>query len=85
MITGNGKEFIQDLNRQYVALNQNSMTAFNVLLLIVLCIWIIVMYNKYSPKIDIVTSRDRYIILLWYNKWYWNEECKRTYIKLFEV
>lgn len=29
------------------------MTAFNVLLLIVLCIWIIVMYNKYSPKIDI--------------------------------
>lgn len=60
------------------------MTAFNVLLLIVLCIWIIVMYNKYSPKIDII-RKDKYFILLWYNKWYWNGECKRTYIKLFEV
>ena len=61
------------------------MTAFNVLLLIVLCIWIIVMYNKYSPKIDIVISENKYNILLWYNKWYSNGECKRIYIKLFEV
>nr|DAH02019.1 MAG TPA: hypothetical protein [Crassvirales sp.] len=61
------------------------MTAFSVLLLIVLCIWIVVMYNKYSPKIDIITSGSKYIVLLWYNKWYWSGECKRTYIKLFEV
>lgn len=61
------------------------MTAFSMLLLIVLCIWIIIMYNKYSPKIDIATSEDKYIVLLWYNKWYWSGECKRTYIKLFEV
>ena len=61
------------------------MTVFNVLLLIVLCIWVIVIYDKYSPKIDIVTSRNRHIVLLWYNKWYWNGEYRRTYIKLFEV
>lgn len=61
------------------------MIAFNVLFLIVLCIWIIVMYNKYSPKIDIVTSRNKYIVLLWDNKWYWNGEYRRAYIKLFEV
>lgn len=61
------------------------MIAFTVLLLIVLCIWIIVMYNKYFPNIDIVISRNKYIVLLWYNKWYLNGECKRTYIKLFEV
>lgn len=59
------------------------MVIFNVLFLIVLCIWIIVMY--YSPKINIVTSKNKYIVLLWYNKWYCSGECKRTYIKLFEV
>lgn len=58
---------------------------FNVLLLIVIYIWIIVMYNKYSPNIDIVTSRDKYIVLLWYNKWYLSGEYERTYIILFEV
>ena len=61
------------------------MVAFNVLLLIVLCIWIIVMYDKYFPKIDIAISENKYIVLLWYNKWYQNGGCKRTYIKLFEV
>ena len=61
------------------------MIAFNVLFLIVLCIWVTMIYNKYSPKIDIVISRNKYIVLLWYNKWYWNREYKRTYIKLFEV
>lgn len=63
------------------------MTAFNILLLIVICIWIIIMYNRYLPKIDIVMSRNKYIVLLWYNKWYWNEQYKykRTYIKLFEI
>lgn len=61
------------------------MTTFNVLLLIVLYIWIIIMYNKYSPKIDIVTSRNKYIVLLWYNKWYLSGEYERTYIILFEV
>ena len=61
------------------------MIAFNVLFLIVLCIWVTMIYNKYSPRIDIVISRNKYIVLLWYNKWYWNREYKRTYIKLFEV
>jgi len=61
------------------------MIAFNVLFLIVLCIWVTMVYNKYSPKIDIVISRNKYIVLLWYSKWYWSGECKRTYIKLFEV
>lgn len=61
------------------------MIVSNVLLLIILCIWIIVMYDKYYPNIDIVISKNKYNILLWYNKWYSNGECKRAYIKLFEV
>lgn len=61
------------------------MTAADVLLIIILCIWIIVVYNNYSPKIDIVISKNKHIVLLWYNKWYYSGECRRTYIKLFEI
>lgn len=61
------------------------MAEYNILLLIMVCIWVIIMYNRYSPKIDIIESERRYIVLLWYNKWYWGRECRRTYIKLFEV
>lgn len=61
------------------------MTAADVLLIIILCIWIIVVYNNYSPKIDIVISKNKHTVLLWYNKWYYSGECKRTYIKLFEI
>lgn len=61
------------------------MTVFIVLSFIILCIVVVTVWVNFSPKIDIVISRNKYIVLLWYNKWYWNEECKRTYIKLFEV
>lgn len=43
------------------------------------------MYIKYRPKIDIVESKDNYIVLLWYNKYYWSGKVKRTYVKLFEI
>lgn len=61
------------------------MTAPDIVLIIILCIWIIVVYNNYSPKIDIVISKNKHIVLLWYNKWYYSGECGRTYIKLFEI
>ena len=50
-----------------------------------LCVWIIIMYNRYLPKIDVVISGNKYIVLLWYNKWYWDGQYKRTYIKLFKI
>lgn len=58
---------------------------YNITLLTILCVCIIITYNKYSPKIDVIPSRGKYIVLLWYNRWYWSGECKRIYIKLFEV
>ena len=61
------------------------MIVLNVLFLIILCIWAIIMYRRYFPRIDVVKSEGKYIVLLWYNKWYWSGEYKRTYIKLFEV
>ena len=63
------------------------MELFNIILFLLLCFWLIAlyMYIKYRPKIDIVTSRNKYIVLLWYNKMVLSEERKRTYIKLFEI
>lgn len=61
------------------------MTAADIVLIIILCIWIIAVYNNYSPKIDIVISKNKHTVLLWYNKGYYSGECRRTYIKLFEI
>lgn len=62
------------------------MIVSNVLSLIVLCICIIIIYNRYSPKIDIIISRDTYIVLLWYNKKnQYDDGYKRAYVQLFKV
>lgn len=50
-----------------------------------ICILIISLYSRYAPKIDIVLSKNKYIVLLWYNEYCMNEECKRTFKKLFEI
>ena len=52
--------------------------------LILLCIFIILMFNKYNPKIDIVVSRNKHIVLLWYNKWTSLNDGERTFVRLFE-
>lgn len=38
---------------------------------------------RYEPKFDLVISGNRFILLLWYNKYYDNDEKKRVYIKIF--
>ena len=43
-------------------------------------------FTRYEPKLDLVKSRNKHIMLFWYNKF----DCDgvyvtRTYIKLFEV
>lgn len=38
----------------------------NILIIIIILIYIIVLYNKLSPCIDIIKKGDRYTILLWY-------------------
>ena len=61
------------------------MEAVSILFLIILIVWIIKICSKYSPKIDIVISENKRVVLLWYNKYYWSGEIKRTYVKLFEI
>lgn len=47
---------------------------------------IIKMLLKYEPKFDLVVSNNKFIILLWYNKYDKNSRYEgRKYIKLFEI
>ena len=39
--------------------------------------------KKYKPKFELVQSGHKYMLLFWYNKYGWNGNCQRTYIKLF--
>ena len=49
-------------------------------------IWLIITYIRYHPSISIVKSYNRYLVLLWYNKYNWdNTFQERVYIKLFSV
>lgn len=56
-------------------------------LLLVLCAFVLVRsFVRYDPKLDLVKSRNKYILFLWYNKFYASGEFeRRTYIKLFEI
>lgn len=56
----------------------------SIMFLILICIFIILMFNRYNPKIDIVLSKDKRIILLWYNKWTSLNDGERTFVRLFE-
>lgn len=44
---------------------------------------IIKMLLRYEPKFDLVVSNNRFILLLWYNRYDDNNIKKRVYTKLF--
>lgn len=56
-------------------------------LLSVLCAFALVrLFIRYDPALDLVKSRNKYILFLWYNKFYASGEFeRRKYIKLFEI
>lgn len=58
-----------------------------VLILIIAClIQAIIIFIRYKPKLDLIKSNNKYILLLWFNKYNWLGVFEmRTYIKLFEV
>lgn len=61
------------------------MSFSTIVIVIVSVIWVIALYHRYNPKIDIVVSKNRKVILLWYYKYYYDGDIRRTYIKLFEI
>ena len=54
------------------------------ILLILSAIILLIYIIKLRPKFDLVLSRNKYILLLWYTKKYDGYE-KRKYVKLLEV
>lgn len=40
---------------------------------------------RYNPRFDLVESGRKYELFIWYNKYDWLGNCKRTYIKLFSL
>lgn len=53
---------------------------------VLVIIWLIITYIRYHPSISIVKSYNRYLVLLWYNKYHRdNTFQERVYIKLFSV
>nr|DAG87491.1 MAG TPA: hypothetical protein [Crassvirales sp.]DAN01141.1 MAG TPA: hypothetical protein [Crassvirales sp.]DAW72402.1 MAG TPA: hypothetical protein [Caudoviricetes sp.] len=53
---------------------------------VLVIIWLIITYIRYHPSISIVKSYNRYLVLLWYNKYHWdNTFQERVYIKLFSI
>lgn len=56
-------------------------------LLSVLCAFALVRsFIRCDPKLDLVKSGNKYILFLWYNKFYASGEFeRRKYIKLFEI
>lgn len=53
---------------------------------VLVIIWLIITYIRYYPSISIVKLYNRYLVLLWYNKYHWdNTFQERVYIKLFSV
>ena len=50
-------------------------------IIIIVCIIILLLfiYNKYSPKIDIILSNGNYVFVIWYNGRDNNENYVRTY------
>ena len=56
-------------------------------IIIIVCIIILLLfiYNKYSPKIDIILSNGNYVFIMWYNGRDNNGNYVRTYKRLLTL
>ena len=56
-----------------------------IIIAIIFIIIIFYTYNKYSPKIDIILSNNKYIVIIWYYIKDNNGNYVRTYKKLLTI
>lgn len=56
-----------------------------IIAIIFIIIIIFYTYNKYSPKIDIVLSNNKYVVIIWYYIKDNNGNYIRTYKKLLTI
>lgn len=52
-------------------------------IIIIVCIIILLLfiYNKYSPKVDIILSNGNYIFIMWYN----GKDNNGNYVRTYKV
>lgn len=56
-------------------------------IIIIICIIILLLflYNKYSPKVDMILSNGNYVFIMWYNGRDNNGNYVRTYKRLLTL
>ena len=56
-----------------------------IILDIIFLVVLLYLYNKYSPKIDIILSNNKYVVIIWYYIKDNNGNYVRTYKKLLTI
>ena len=56
-----------------------------IIIAIIFIIIVFYTYNKYSPKIDIILSNNKYVVIIWYYIKDNNRNYVRTYKKLLTI
>ena len=56
-----------------------------IIIIVGIIIFLLFIYNKYSPKIDIILSNGNYVVIMWYNGRDNNGNYVRTYKKLLTI
>ena len=52
-------------------------------IIIIVCIIILLLfiYNKYSPKVDIILSNGNYVFIIWYN----GKDNNGNYVRIYKI
>lgn len=50
-----------------------------IIIIVGIIIFLLFIYNKYSPKVDIILSKGNYVFVIWYNSRDNNGNYVRTY------
>ena len=56
-----------------------------IIIIVCIIIFLLFIYNKYSPKVDIILSNGNYVFIIWYNIKDNNGNYIRTYKKLLII
>lgn len=56
-----------------------------IIIIIYIIILLLFLYNKYSPKVDVILSNGNYVFIMWYNGRDNNGNYVRTYKRLLTL
>ena len=56
-----------------------------IIIIVGIIILLLFLYNKYSPKVDIILSNGNYVFIMWYNDRDNNGNHVRTYKRLLTL